>query len=160
MNRRLLKGVLTLSFLGMSWGVSSPALAGSAPVHECAAAQIIRVAGVQNVPEAALYWPAHLIPEAGVPDLIVDISYLGQPYQNHPVVHISGAAQIARVVGTQHVPEASLYMQGHVEPESGASQMLRVAGLRAVPEAALYVGEWMAAGVTGGLQGLALRAQQ
>jgi hypothetical protein len=160
MNTKSLKTALTLSLLGMSLGVSSPALADSAPVHECAAARIIRVAGVQYVPEAAMYWPAHLTPEAGTSDQIVDISYLGQPYQNHPAVHVSGAAQIARVVGAQYVPEASLYVQWHVEPESGASQMLRVAGIRIVPTAALYLGEWMPQSVTKGLQGLASRTQQ
>jgi hypothetical protein len=57
---------------------------------------------------------------------------------------MSGAEQLIRA-GERFIPEASLYLSGHVDQECGASQMIRAAGGANVfiPEASLYLGEWM-----------------
>jgi hypothetical protein len=144
MKTNLIKQIaVTITLVGMSLGAATPAPAQSPSPCDCAAAQIIRVAGVQNVPEASLYWPSHLTPEAGVPELVEDYSILGQVVMNHPAGHLSGAEQIIRIAGAQYVPEAALYVKGHVHQESGASQMARIAPGTMVPEAALYLGDQM-----------------
>ena len=135
---------VVVSLVGLSMSAYLPVLAQGSTPSECAAAKIIRTSDAQNVPVASLCWPLHLVPETGAPDLVEDVSFLGQPILNHPAVHVSGAAQLIRA-GERFIPEASLYLSTHVDQESGASQMIRAAGGANVfiPEASLYLGERM-----------------
>jgi len=120
------------------------------PCDDCPAADIIRIAGPQYVPEASLYLPRHLEIKAPSPVLVEDFSCLGQIVMNHPAMHLSGAEQMARVAPGVMVPEASLYLNEHVHQESGASQMARVAPGAMVPEASLFLGDQMPRPLTPG----------
>ncbi len=130
--------VVAIALAGMSLGVTSPVLAQNA--------QPGAKPGGCDMPEASLcYWPRQPVESmrAGTLTLVEDWSSLGQPIVNHPAVHLSGAEQLVRA-GQTFVPEAGLYLTGHVHQESGASQLTRVYGPNAfIPEAALYLGEWM-----------------
>ena len=146
MKTNIKQAAVAIALVSMSLGTASPILAQSARLSESNAVQVIKVAGVCDMPEASLcYWPQYPVEamEDSTPAGFMDVTYLGQPYF-HPAVHVSGAEQLIRA-GQTFVPEASLYLAEHVVQESGASQLIRAAGGANVfiPEASLYLGEWM-----------------
>ena len=129
---------------------------------ESGAEQIIRVAGIQNVPEASLYLHEHGLQESGAsqmarvtgdkaPTLALNYGWTAPIYNQATVaeasasaqtvsyVRLTGAQQIIRIAGVHMVPEASLYWDSYGLQESGASQMARITGA-APPEASLYLG--------------------
>ncbi len=138
----------------------------SAP-PQTGADQIISISGMNNVPEASLFWPKSIVQETlaeqikrvsgiMVPEaaLFLDSSMTAARELTPPAAPVTyapldetAAEQIMRVSGSHTVPEAALNWRHFELQESGASQIKRVSGA-SIPEASLFLGVTIPSSVT------------